>query len=346
LGSIVFIPSKNLGMPWSRVKANSVQPGMLLGEMALRRYKAPSFAALFNEAMAQKLFESSGHTYSELIGLAEAHKPLPRFPLNARVQANVAIELSRVKADNVVAELAGSDPSLSKEAIALTAHLDHLGTGKPDHGDGIYHGAMDDASGVASVLEVAHAMHDSAVRPRRSILFIAVSGEEKGLLGSRYFAAHPTRHAGAIVADINMDMFLPLFPLKRLVAFGGEESSLGDDSRRIAPALGVEIVPDPVPDQLIFVRSDQYSFVRKGIPSLMLAFSPRPGTQEVQVFQNWWSDHYHAQADDLNQPVDLAAADAFDAFLLRLITNVADAPARPLWHKKSFFARFAEAPLP
>jgi Zn-dependent M28 family amino/carboxypeptidase len=346
LGAITIIPTKNLGLPWSRVKATSVQPGMLLEEVALRPYKKATFAALFNEKAADKLFAGTGHTYSELAALADANKPLPRFPLKASLDAKIAVERSQATAGNVIARLPGSDPDLSKEAIVLSAHLDHLGTGAPDHGDGIYHGAMDDASGVASLLEVARAMHDAAYRPRRSILFLAVSGEEKGLLGSRYFAAHPTWHAGPIVADLNTDMFLPLFPLTRLVGFGAEESSLGDDARAIGKALGVELVPDPAPDHLIFVRADQYSFVRKGIPALMLAFSPRPGTPEVQAFADFWSQRYHAQADDLNQPVDLAAAEAFDAFLLRLSMQLADAPTRPVWHRTSFFARFAQAPLP
>jgi Zn-dependent M28 family amino/carboxypeptidase len=236
---------------------------------------------------------------------------------------------------------------MSQETVVLSAHLDHLGTGTPDHGDGIFHGAMDDASGVASLLEVARAMVQKPENhPRRSVLFVVVSGEEKGLLGSRYFAAHPTAHAATMVADINVDMFLPLYPLKRIVAYGAEESSLGEDARAVGTQLGIELAPDPMPDHLVFVRSDQYSFIRKGVPALMPSMSPRPGTAETEIFLAWLSNRYHAQADDLTQPVDLAGADAFDAFLIKLIMRVADAPSRPSWHKTSFFARFADTPLP
>jgi Zn-dependent M28 family amino/carboxypeptidase len=319
---------------------------MLLADIALRRYRGPMFAANFNELAADQLFDRSGHRFAELTALADAHEPLPRFPLRARLEAKVTTRNTKTSADNVVAELPGSDPALAREAIVLSAHLDHLGTGKPDHGDGIFHGAMDDATGVASLLEVARAMQAAGHRPRRSILFVAVSGEEKGLLGSRFFATYPTRHASALVADINMDMFLPLYPLRQLVGFGADESSLGDDVRAIGAASGVELVPDPLPDHLIFVRSDQYNFVRKGTPSLMLAFAPQPGTAEEAIRNTWFSERYHAQADDLSQPVDLAAAEDYDAFLLQLITRVADSAAAPAWHKDSFFARFGQHPLP
>jgi len=345
VGYIALTAPKNREVPWERQKAAGSQPGMLLAERALRRFHKPLFAAAFDETKAEALFAHSGHTFAELVPLAEAHKPLPRFKLAVTVDADVKTTVSKVSADNVVAELPGSDPVAAGEAVVLSAHLDHLGTGKPDHGDGIFHGAMDDASGVASLLEVAHAIHTSNAKPRRSILFVAVCAEEKGLLGSRYFAAHPTRHAGKIVADINSDMFLPLYPLKRVVGFGADESTMGEDARAVGKQLGVELVPDPQPDHVIFVRSDQYNFVRKGVPALMLEMTPRQGAEEA-TYQQWFSQRYHAQADDLSQPVDLAAADAYDQLILKLALRVADAPAAPTWHSNSFFAGFAAHPLP
>jgi Zn-dependent M28 family amino/carboxypeptidase len=346
LGYISITAPKDREVPWARQKAASVHPGMVLSEVKLRRYRHPVFGAAFNETVAEKLFRNSGHSFEELTALAAAHKPLPRFPLEPRLEAHVATVHSQVWSSNVVAELPGSDPALAGEAVALSAHLDHLGTGKPDHGDGIFHGAMDDGSGVASLLEIARAMHDNPSKPRRSILFVAVSGEEKGLLGSRYFTSHPSRHAGAIVADINMDMFLPLVPLKHLVGFGADESSLGTTARAVAATLGVDLVPDPQPDHLIFVRSDQYNFVRHGIPALMLDFSPEPGTEQEKIYETWLMERYHAQADNLDQPVDLAAADAFDGLLVKLIRNVADANERPTWNADSFFGRFSKSPRP
>ena len=169
-------------------------------------------------------------------------------------------------------------------------------------------------------------------------------GEEKGLLGSRHFAAHPTRHAGHLIADINADMFLPLYPLNRVVAYGSNESSLGDDLRALA-GTRVELVPDPQPDHLFFVRSDQYNFVRKGIPAVMIMMLPRPGTPEQAAYDQWYHERYHVQADDLTQPVDLDAANSYNELLHRLALRVADAPTTPRWRADSFFARFEKAPL-
>lgn len=345
-GVVSITAPKNREVPWARQKAAGTQPGMMLAEKALRRYQGTMFAAAFDETKADALFTDSGHTFAELVALAESHKPLPHFPLTSQLEAHVEATLSDLSADNVVAELPGSDPTLAAEAVVLSAHLDHLGTGKPDHGDGIFHGAMDDASGVASLLEVARAMQADKAKPRRSILFLTVCGEEKGLLGSRYFAAHPTRHAGHLIADINSDMFLPLYPLSRVVGFGADESSLAADIRAIGEKRGVALVPDPQPDHLIFVRSDQYNSVRKGTPAVMLIMSPHPGTAEEKTYNDWFSMRYHAQADDLKQPVNLAAADGFNQLVYRLAMRVADAQAAPKWRSDSFFATFATHPLP
>jgi Zn-dependent M28 family amino/carboxypeptidase len=332
-------------VPWARIKLASLQPGMYLSEPELRRYRRPSLIGSFNPAAAGKIFADAPASFEQLAALSDAHLPLPHFPLTMTLHAEVATTHAVVKADNVVAELPGSDPRLAEQAVVLSAHLDHLGTGKPDHGDGIFHGAMDNASGVASLLEVARALQASGVRPKRSILFVAVGGEEKGLLGSRYFAAHPTRHVGELVADINMDMFLPLFPLHRLVAYGADESSLGGDAVAIAKSRGLTILPDPAPDHLIFVRSDQYSFIRRGVPALMVAFAATPGTDEDRLKNAWFQERYHAQADDLQQPIDLAAADEFNRYLVDLISRVANQPRAPVWRDASFFRRFAQSPM-
>ena len=345
VGVISITAPKNREVPWARQKAAGTQPGMVLAEKALRRYSGEMFAGSFDETQADVLFAESGHTFKDLVALADAHQSMPHFKLAPTLDAHVEATHSSTTADNVVAELPGSDPALAGEAVVLSAHLDHLGTGTPDHGDGIFHGAMDEASGVASLLVVAQEMRAMKAKPRRSILFVAVCGEEKGLLGSRYFAAHPSRHAGHIIADINTDMFLPLYPLTRLVGFGADESSLGEDIRAIA-GDGVQLVPDPQPDHLVFVRSDQYNFVRRGIPAVMLLISPRPGTPEEESYRHWFQERYHAQADDLSQPVDLAAAESYNGLMYRLAMRIADAPGVPHWRTDSFFARFGTAPLP
>jgi Zn-dependent M28 family amino/carboxypeptidase len=271
---------------------------------------------------------------------------LPHLKLVPTVDAHVDAVVAPLNSVNVVAELPGSDPALAPEAVVLSAHLDHLGTGKPDHGNGIFHGAMDDASGIATLLEAAHMFQAAKTKPRRSIVFLAVCAEEKGLLGSRYFAAHPSSHAGHLIADINTDMFLPLYPLHDLVGFGADDSSLGDDVEAVASSTGVKMVPDPEPDHLVFVRSDQYNFVRKGTPAIMLQMSPAPGTPEEATRKQWFSQRYHAQADDLDQPVDLGAAEAYTRLVYQLAVRVADAQGKPQWKSSSYFAKYAANPLP
>jgi Zn-dependent M28 family amino/carboxypeptidase len=243
---------------------------------------------------------------------------------------------------NVAAILPGSDPTLSQEYVIVSAHLDHLGIGQPIKGDSIYNGAMDNASGVASLLEVAQALKSAARRPSRSILFLAVCGEEKGLQGSRYFANHPTVPATALVADLNVDMFLPIHALKTMRVYGIDESSLGGDIRAVCASLGVGVQPDPQPDRNIFIRSDQYSFIRQGVPSLFFGFGYEPGSPEEQLHNDWLRNRYHAPSDDLQQPVDTAAAAQFNQILVELAGRVANSTAKPSWKTDSFFRRFAE----
>jgi len=295
----------------------------------------------FNPASAELLFKESGHTFAEILTALNAGKPLPHFPLAERVDAHVGMARSEVKSENVVGVLPGSDAQLKKEYVVVSAHLDHLGVGQPINGDRIYNGAMDDASGDASLIEVARALKNSAEQPKRSILFLSVTGEEKGELGSEYFAAHPTV-SGPIVADTNMDMYLPLFPLKYLEVQGLGESSLGDDVRAVAEAAGVQVQADKEAEHNRFIRSDQYSFIKKGVPALAFKFGYIPGTPEEKIFKAWYQDRYHAPSDDVNQPVDFAAAAQFDAILEKLILRVANSEQRPQWKSDSFFRRFVQ----
>jgi Zn-dependent M28 family amino/carboxypeptidase len=237
--------------------------------------------------------------------------------------------------------LRGSDPSRRNEYVVFSAHLDHLGIGEPINGDKIYNGAMDNASGIAAILELAARLQKLRVKPARSILFLAVTGEEKGELGSRYYAAHPTVPLRSIVANVNTDMFLPLFPLKILMVLGLDESDLGGDIRASADELGLEIQADPEPQRNRFVRSDQYSFVKIGIPALSMKVGYLENSPEAAIAAKWTAERYHAPSDDLNQPVDLAAADKYVEVLANLAVRIADRGDRPRWNDSSFFKRFA-----
>ncbi len=338
---MISIPNpKSMEIPWARQAAAWGRPRMSLADPALVATAGLKFSASWNPDKADDLLAQSGHTFAQIIEAASRQEPLPRFALPYSIKATVSIGGRRVSSKNVAGVRPGNDSNLRNEYVVISAHLDHLGTGKPVNGDGIYNGAMDDASGVASLIEIAKAMHREHVATRRSILFLAVTGEEKGELGSIYFASHPTVK-GRIVADLNMDMFLPLFPLKWLEVQGLTESTLGEDIRAVARRAGVKVQADKEPNRNRFIRSDQYSFIKKGVPALAFKFGYIPGGPEENIFKKWYTDRYHGVSDDTNQPVDLAAAAQFNAILKDLAVRVADAPQRPTWLSNSFFRRFA-----
>ena len=234
-----------------------------------------------------------------------------------------------------MAKLEGSDPTLKSEYVLLSAHLDHLGVGKS-----VFAGAMDDASGVASVLEIAKSFSKNRERPKRSMLFVIFTGEEKGLLGSRYFAGRPTVPETEIVADLNLDMFMPLFPLKKLHVQGLVESTLADDARVVGAAHGIEIAADPEPDRNSFTRTNQYSFVQAGVPALAMKFGWTKDSPEYKAWRQWLAQRYHSAEDNLSQPVDTAAAAQFNSFLGDLARRVANSASRPHYVESSFFHRF------
>ena len=354
VGMISIPTPKSMDFGWDRIASGASQPGMWLapepGDDALaRRHPAlandhtPHFSATFNPAEAEKLFAGTGHTWAEILALADAQRPLPRFALGKSIHASVATERSTVESPNIAAKLEGSDPKLKQDYVLVSAHLDHLGVGAPIHGSTIYAGAMDDASGVATVLETARVFSAAAAqghRPRRSILFLVFTAEEKGLLGSRYYAGHPTVPADAIQADLNLDMFMPIFPLKKLHVQGLEQSTLAEDAEKAGAAHGIVIGTDPEPDRNSFIRTDQYSFVQAGVPALSMKFGWNAGSPEYKAWRAWLAERYHSTADNLDQPVDLAAAAQFNSFFADLVRDVADNPATPHYLSTSFFHRF------
>jgi hypothetical protein len=340
---VVAIPNpKNMDIPWSRSTLSRLNPEMELdGESETPGYQ---FGAVINPAHAEQLFAASGHTFAEMLALADQGQAMPHFPLHAGLRATEHMKLSEVESQNVIGLLPGSDPALKNEYVVFGAHLDHLGVGAPitgdAQGDRIYNGAMDDGSGIASLIEIADIAKLENLRPKRSILFVAVTGEEKGLLGSKYFTSAPTVPLKNIVADINMDMYLPLFPLKSLAVMGLEESTLGADIRAVAAKAGVDVQPDPEPQRNLFIRSDQYNFIRNGVPALTFKFGYDKGSPEEKLAKDWLRERYHAPSDDLNQPVNKPAAAEYNRIMLDLGMRVADASTRPHYNAGSFFKRF------
>ena len=339
LGTISIQNPKGQDIPWDRSKLSRFMPAVTIADPSLDEMFGQQVAITFNPARAERLFEGSGHTFAEILALSNDGKVLPRFvlPLSARVR--VAIHATTLQSDNVIGVLPGTDPVLKNEYVVISAHLDHVGVGEPINGDSIYNGAMDNASGIATLLETAAAAAKGGFR--RSVVFAAVTAEEKGLLGSRYFANRTSVGGGTTVANLNTDMFLPLFPLKSVVVQGLEESDLANDLKRVARPLAIEVLSDPEPERNAFVRSDQHSFIKTGVPALSLKVGFTKDSPEHQVVRKWRTERYHAPSDDLDQPVDRKAAEDFGKVYLALVAEVANRPTRPKWNDDSFFKRFA-----
>lgn len=337
VGLITLVTPKQVEIPWDRRMLLAGQAGMYLADPALRDMPDGFFTGSVDPARSEALFAGSPSRFADLAALADASAPLPRFVMPLRLGATIAAARKPVESPNLVAVMPGSDRKLRRQYVAVSAHLDHLGVGAPIGGKRIYSGAMDDASGVASVLDIAHLLR-TGKRPRRSMLFVIVTAEEKGLLGSQYFAGRPTVPKGSIVADLNLDMPLPLWPLKTVVAQGEAESTLGNDARIVAKAQGLALAPDPLPERNTFIRTDQFSFVRAGVPALAFKFGFAKGTPEFQIEHDWRANRYHAPSDDLDQPgVFKEEAVKLDAIVAAIARRVANSPARPAWLETSIF---------
>jgi Peptidase family M28 len=341
IGAVMIQNPRHMDIPWPRLASSRFQVTMPLAETRLVETTGEQIAIRWNAEHADKLLAGTNHTLDELVANAEEGKQLPRFPLPVKLKVTTSVKRGEVESQNIAAIFPGSDPKLRGEYVVISAHIDHLGVGQPINGDSIYNGAMDNAAGVASMLEVADHLKEAGVKTNRSILLVAVTGEEKGLLGSRYFAAHPTVPAKQMVADINVDMFLPLYPLRILTVYGLDESTLGEEVRAVAKPMEITIQRDPEPARNIFIRSDQYNFVRNGVPSVLLEFGNEKGSKEAEIEKKWLTERYHAPSDDVNQPVDKQAAANFNIFVERLIERVANDDARPTWKENSFFRRYA-----
>ena len=292
-----------------------------------------------NPTAGDEVLKGSGHTWADIVDLGAAGKALPRFTLPATLRARLKLQESSVSSDNLIAVLPGSDVALSDEYVVVSAHLDGYGFGEPVNGDRLYNGAFDDAACVANLIELAADLHRTGRKLRRSLLFAIFTGEEKGLLGSDYFVSHLTVPKEKIVANINLDYIRPIFPLKILTTLGLEESTLGETARQVATPLGIRIQTDNEPERGLFRRSDQFNFIRNGVPGIAFIYGYENGSREEAIYRAWYRERYHKPQDDLLQPVEFDAAVKFHQFFSRLSETVANADQRPQWNASSPFAR-------
>lgn len=333
------------GGAWGDV-ANLDGAGIALADTLLDDTRGQRVRGTVNPALAERLFAGSGLAWDDIAARARRGERLPTAALTTALRATLPTVRRAFTSPNVVGVLPGTDPALRDEVVVLTAHTDHVGTlkGPALTGDSIFNGAMDNASGTATLIETARAVVARGGN-RRTIAFVGVTAEEKGLLGSRYFAAHPSLPRGAsIVANLNTDMFLPLNPLTGLFSYGYDESDLADDLDAVVAQHGLVVYPDPEPEQNRFVRSDQYSFIRRGIPALAFKVGYAKGTPEEARYQAWNREHYHKLTDEVTQPVNLATAAGFNAMYADLALRVANRATRPAWRANSVFRPASATP--
>ncbi len=296
--------------------------------------------ALLNQSGAEKLFAGSGKTLAQLFDAARAGQPQSlALPVTARIHSIS----SHTSADspNIIGEVMGSDPALRNQYVVYTAHVDHLGICPPVNGDNVCHGALDNASGDASLLEIARAFASLPKAPRRSILFVFVTGEEMGLLGSDYFANSPTVPRSAIAANLNIDGAPGLFySMKDLIALGIEHSSLEQQVQSAAKQIGYSLSPDPMPEENFFIRSDQYSFVQQGVPAVDITDGIQatdPKVDGMKLQKEWMVTKYHTPLDNMDQPLDYASAAKAAGVNFLVGYEVAQQDGTPTWDKGDFF---------
>ncbi|MCL6698657.1 M20/M25/M40 family metallo-hydrolase [Sphingomonas sp. NSE70-1] len=293
----------------------------------------------FGNGWAERLFEGAPKTLDAVRRQAKSNSRVgPKgFALRPTIRVEAESKWEDFTSPEVVGLLAGSDPTLAAEHVVLMAHLDHLGmkTDPKPGEDAIYNGALDNAAGVATMLEAARMFAAQPVRPKRSVLFIANTGEERGLLGADYYANHPTVPAQSIVGLVDLDMPLLLYPFTDVTAFGADHSSIGATVAEAGKSMGVAVSPDPMPEEAIFTRSDHYMFVKRGVPAVLLMTGHANGGAEH--WRAYLGKTYHSPQDDLTQKIDWNAGARYALLNYRIARSMADSDRRPMWLSGDYF---------
>ena len=340
---MLLIRGSGQAVPWHRFVRYQSRPRTTWVDRDGRPHRESDlgFSATLSPALAERLFAGSRRSLHSVLLEAARHGARPTgFSLGGTVSLERdGASLTQISSPNVLAVLPGTDPAVAGEYVLMMAHLDGLGVRAAVEGDQpgvdrVRNGAMDNASGVATLIEVARAMSRPGNRPRRPILFAAVTAEEVGLLGADHLAAHPVGE-GRVVSVVNLDMPVLTYDFEDVTAFGAEHSTLGPIVARAAARMHVRVSPDPLPEEGLFTRSDHYPFVRRGIPSvfLMTGFAG----EGRQRFTTFLQDRYHSVSDDLTLPFDWNAASRFAQLNYLIAREIADEAEAPLWYADSFF---------
>jgi Zn-dependent M28 family amino/carboxypeptidase len=292
--------------------------------------------AYLNTTAAKALFDGAGTQIEHVFAAAAVPKARPAgFALRQRATLARTSKVKAYRSPNVIGVLPGSDPALADQYVVLSAHLDHVGRDSHLPGDKIHNGAMDNAAGVATMLEVARAFAKAKDRPKRSILFVALTAEEDGLLGSSYLARHPVTGKGRLIADVNLDMPILLYDFQDVIAFGGEHSTMGEIVARAGARMGVAVSPDPMPEEHFFERSDHFNFVKAGVPSIFLMTGFKNGGEKA--FRDFLANNYHQPSDQIDLPFNWEAGAKFARLNYWIAREAADAAEAPRWYEGNRF---------
>lgn len=306
-------------------------------------YKNIAASAYVHHEAGAQLFRNAPQSLDDIFAQMEAGESPKGFDLNVTASLTRESRHEEISSPNVAAILPGSDPTLKDEYVLYTAHSDHIGITKDlSQDDHINNGAMDNASGVSVMLETARMFAEAETAPKRSILFVSVTAEERGLLGADYYAHNPTVPLSQIVANVNLDMPVLLYDFADVIAFGSTHSTLGNSVAQAAGEFGIELSEDPMPEQAIFTRSDHYPFVKKGVPAvfLMTGFTAKDEDQDGgQIWGEFFAEHYHQPSDQPSLPINYEAGVVFTNINYAIGRQVANTPERPRWLPESFFAR-------
>ena len=345
VGAILLHTSESAGYPWSVVRTSNGSWRFDIARTASDKTPYLQVRSWMTDQAAHQMMRLAGLNLDELRRQAASRDFRP-VKLNLTASLNLTSEIKRVEAPNVAAILSGRDPKLRDEYVVYSAHWDHFGIGAPDKsGDTIYNGALDNATGVASVLEIARVLSSLplAERPRRSMLFLITTGEEQGLIGSEWYSLHPLVPINKTAADINLDSMNILGPTRDFVPLGAERSSLKTIVDAIARERGLRISPDPRPEQGSFYRSDHFPFAKVGVPSISL----KEGSDYIGHTKEWGEKkfkeyneaHYHQPSDEFRDDWDFRGMIQEADFAMAIGRRVADAPAMPKFNPNDEFAK-------
>lgn len=345
VGALLLHTSESAGYPWSVVRTSNGSWRFDIARTLEDKTPFLQIRSWMTDEAARRMMQLAGQNLDDLRKQA-ASRDFKPVKLNLTASLDLNSELKRVEAPNVAAILPGRDPKLRDEYVVYSAHWDHFGIGAPDkNGDTIYNGALDNATGVASVLEIARVMASlpAAERPRRSILFLITTAEEQGLLGSEWYSLHPLVPVNKTAADINLDSMNILGPTHDFVPLGAERSSLKAVVEAIARERGLRISPDPRPEQGSFYRSDHFPFAKVGVPSISLKegddYVGRPKGWGAQKFKEYNDAHYHQPSDEFHDDWDFRGMIQEADFALAIGRRVADMNAMPKFNPDDEFAK-------